>query len=386
MAALDELVNPFTMSTCHKLFEALRGGKKSGQELLDSYRVCKTVRQIQAVAGTVNRLSGIRVRVHGSNPNDPKATWSMEITSPSCPLIKNKAAASPLGSVPTAPAPTFSPTALGKMGSYVPVPDFQWMLDALKEGDNLFFHGPTGSGKTVTGKALAKEWKAKFIRQNFDGETVTDNMIGATKVTSEDGVSVTEFQDGELARACRLASKGERVVYQADEVTAAKPEVLFRFHRVLEREPDLSRTIEVDGEELVIPPGMLSIIATANSFKIDETGLFQGTQAMNAAFLNRWSGGVYYIDYAPNEEEILTGAGIHPSISNALVAMARGIRIKAKAESNPVICSTRQIINIGTKAMKWGCRKAIELIYLNTLLADERKITDDVIKAIKWPK
>jgi hypothetical protein len=66
--------------------------------------------------------------------------------------------------------------------------------------------------------------------------------------------------------------------------------------------------------------------------------------------------------------------------------MARAIRAKAKAESNPVICSTRQIINIGQKAMKWGCRKAIELIYLNTLLADERKVTDDSIKAIKWPK
>jgi MoxR-like ATPase len=385
MATLDELVNPFTMSTCHKMFEALRGGKKTSQELVDSYRVCKTLRQIQAVAGTVNRLSGIRIRVHGSNPHDPKAIWSMEITSPSCPLIKSKVVAA--AAVASAPAPTFTPKALKATGNYIPVPDFQWMLDALSEGDNLFFHGPTGSGKTVTGKALAKEWGAEFIRQNFDGETVTDNMIGSTKVTSEDGVSVTEFQDGELARACRLAAKGKKVVYQADEVTAGKPEILFRFHRLLERDmADNSRSIEVDGEEIKIPGGMLSIIATANSFKLDDSGLYQGSQAMNAAFLNRWSGGVYFIDYAPNEDEILVAAGINAAIAAALVAMARAIRAKAKAESNPVICSTRQIINIGQKAMKWGCRKAIELIYLNTLLADERKITDDVIKSIKWPK
>jgi MoxR-like ATPase len=310
----------------------------------------------------------------------------MEITSPTCPLIKNKVV-SAAAAVASVPGPTFTPVPLGKMGGYIPVADFQWMLDACKEGDNLFFHGPTGSGKTVTGKALAKEWGAEFIRQNFDGETVTDNMIGKTKVTSEDGVSVTEFDDGELTRACRLASKGKRVVYQADEVTAGKPEILFRFHRLLERETaDNSRSIEVDGEEIKVPGGMLTIIATANSFKLDDSGLYQGSQAMNAAFLNRWSGGVYYIDYAPNEDEILMTAGIAPSISAALVAMARSIRAKAKAESNPVICSTRQIINIGQKAMKWGCRKAIELIYLNTLLADERKITDEVIKSIKWPK
>lgn len=389
MAKLEELINPYTMCGPHKMFEALRSGPKTTEELVTSYRCTKTLRQIQNIAGTINSLNGLRVRAHGL-PEAPGTKWEMSIVNTSCPLLKGNSAGPASSSAPASGpsmGPTFAPSTSAKIGDYIPVPDYAWMLDAVKEGDNLFFHGPTGSGKTVSAIALAKEWKAELIRQNFDGETVVDNMIGATVVTSEDGVSVTDFKDGELARACRLASNGKKILYLADEVQAGKPEVLFKFHRVLEIDKKTKeRSIEVNGEEIKIPGGNLTIIGTGNSFKLDESGLYGGSQCMNAAFLNRWSGGVYFVDYAPNEEEILQAAGVNYSIAQALVVMARSIRAQAKLQSNPVICSTRQLIAVGQKAMKWGCRKAIELIYLNTLLADERKITDEVIKSIKWPK
>jgi MoxR-like ATPase len=389
MSTLTDLINPYTMCGAHKLFEALRGGPQTAKELVGMYNVCKTIRQVQNVAGALNALNGIRVRARG-NPFDETCVWSMDITNPASPLLKvaHPAAPPPTWGGGTASAPAaFNPKTPTKSGGYVPVKDYAWMKDASELGDNLYFVGPTGSGKTVTAVQLGIDLKAKFIRQNFDGETIIDNMIGSTIVTVEAGTSITEFKDGELTRACRLAANGEKVVYLADEVQAGKAEVLFKFHRVLEIDKkDRSRSIEVDGEEIKIPGGNLTIIGTGNSFRLDESGLYSGSNPMNAAFLNRWSGGVYYIDYADNEQEILEEAGVANSIANALVVMARGIRAKAKSENNPIICSTRQIIAIGQKAMKWGCRKAIELIYLNTLLSDERKIVDPIIVGIKWPK
>lgn len=387
MADIKDFINPYVMCGRHKLLEALRAGKKTGKELVFTHRVCKTIKQLANVVGSLNTLNGIRVRCKGI-PTDETAVWEMDIANPTSPLFRNITPGS-AGIVPGigGTMPAFVPAPASKMGHYIPVPDFRWMEDAAREGDNLFFHGPTGSGKTETAKALAQSLKAIFIRQNFNGETVIDNMIGSTKVTVEEGVSVTEFQDGELTRACRLAAKGERVLYLADEVQAGKPEVLFMFHRILEVDKnDGSRSIEVDGEEIKIKGGCLTIIGTGNSFKVDETGLYQGSQMMNAAFLNRWGGGVYYIDYAPNEAEILQAAGIAHSVSASLVEMAVNIRKEAKAQSNPVICSTRQIIAVGKKAMRWGCRRAIELVYLNTLLSDERKLVDPIIVKIKWPK
>src|SRR6266478_5640543 len=197
MAKLEELVNVFVMSGAHKMFEALKTGKRSSKELVGSYRVCKTICQVQNIAGTINKLNGVRVVAHG-NPLNDDCLWEMKMTSSASPLVKAATMAAPAGGWTSAPAaPTFTPAPASKMGDYIPVPDFAWMQDACEMGGNLFFHGPTGSGKTVTAQALSKAIKATFIRQNFDGETVVDNMIGATIVTVEDGVSITEFKDGE---------------------------------------------------------------------------------------------------------------------------------------------------------------------------------------------
>lgn len=263
---------------------------------------------------------------------------------------------------------------------YVPVPNFDYMVDAAEQGDNLFFVGPSGSGKTETALAIARRIAAELIRQNFDGDTTTDNLIGTKVIDVREGVSVTTWEDGELARACRLAASGKRVVYLCDEVQAGKPEVLFKFHRVMEIDKKTgARSIEVDGKLLVIPKGMLTIIGTGNSFRLDETGLYQGSNAMNNAFCNRWTGGVYYVDYAPNEDEILVAAGIPEKLAKMLVAMAKEIRRVAEQESSPITCSTRQMLVMGQKAVRWGYRKAIEIIYLNTLTADERKLVDPVV-------
>jgi len=276
---------------------------------------------------------------------------------------------------------------LSDMDDYVPGPDFSYMLDSVKLGDNLFMVGPSGSGKSECAFQLSKAVSAIFIRQNFNGETTVDNMIGYSEIASEGGVSVTRWHDGELAKACRLAAAGKKVVYLADEVPAGKPEVLFQFHRVLERnKKDGSRTIEINGETLVIPGGNLTIMGTGNSFRMDESGAYSGSNSMNAAFCNRWTGGIFFVDYPLNEAEILVKAGISMKIADPLVTMARLIRSESAAQSSYVMCSTRQLIGIGQKAMRWGVKKGIELVYLNSLMGDERKLVDPIISGMSWPK
>lgn len=388
MVTLADLAQPFKNQAPRKFFEALVTGSKTGQELVDTGAVSK-LRRVPEMAAFVSSICGIRVTANGK-PEDPHTKWTLEITDPAGPLVRRATVAAVVSSlVSDEPLPKIKDLkAPPKIGLYLPPPEFPWVKDSSEEGNNIFLVGPSGSGKTEMAAQVAKVLKAEFIRQNFNGETTVDNLIGYTEIANESGVAVTSWHDGELARAVKLAAKGEtKVVYLADEVTAGKPEVLFQFHRVLELKKDGSREMEINGELYVVKAGFLTIIGASNSFRADETGLFQGTQTMNMAFANRWTGGVFYVGYAPNEHEIMEACGIDPRIAKALQQMALGIRKKGEEENYPVVCSTRQLIAIGKKAMKWGCLKALQFVYLNTLTSDERaKVADPVIKSMSWPR
>ena len=387
---LEKLVNPFGKCGAQKLFAALKSGPKKAKELVDSYRVCKTVRQISNIASFINRIDGMRVRCSGVPASD-LGVWSMVVANPASILIPRDvlvtATPTPVDpfELPAAAAPTFKGEKIKLNTSwYMPPPDFGFVQDLLKRGRNVWLWGPSGSGKSAMGEEVAKALKAEFIRQNFNGETMVENMIGATRLGIEDGTSVTEWEDGMLARAVRLASKGKKVIYCADEVTGGKPDVLFQFHRVLETKPDGSREMEINGEIVTVLPGMLSIIATANSFRIDESGMYGGSNTMNEAFLNRFNA-VVYCDYPPNEDEIIKRRGVDPKIAKMLQSFALGVRLASKEANYPIVLSTRQLVTIGEEAMIFGCRKALELCYLNRLLSDERKIVDPLIIAYPWP-
>lgn len=385
MANLSDLLVPYGNNRWGMLYRALLDGPKTGQELLDN-KVVKALRRLRDLSAGINLLDGVRVRCNKNNSDDPAALWTLSIVNPAGPLIRNTHPAStPVAVVKDdAIKPLKTPS---KRGGYVPPPEYAWVKDSAEEGNNIFLVGPSGSGKTEMARQVAKDLKAHYVRQNFNGETTVDNLIGYTRIGVEQGVSVTEWQDGELARAVRMAAKGEKVVYLADEVTSGKPEVLFQFHRILEFTKDGGREMEVNGDVIVVPPGNLTIMSASNTFRADETGMFQGTNPMNMAFANRWTGGVFFIDYAPNEDEIMESHGVEKRIATVLHGMAQQIRKKAQDEQYPVVCSTRQLVAMGKKCMKWGCRKGVEFVYLNTLTADERtRVVDPVVLGMTWPK
>lgn len=379
MPSPSEMLNPFSKSGLQRMFTALQTGAKTGKELVEMYQTCKTYKQIKNLAGILNRLDGIRIRCKGL-PSSENALWEMMVVNPRS-ILARISAATPAPAIPEPTLPKLKKVP-AKIGAYIPPPDYSMVRDSLDMGDNVFLVGPSGSGKTAMAIHAAKDLKAEFIRQNFNGETTVDNLIGYNEIGIEGGVSVTTWHDGELARAARLAASGKKVVYLADEITAGKPEVLFQFHRVLERLTDGGREMEVDGMMIKIPPEMFSIVATGNSFRSDESGRFQGSNMMNEAFCNRFTGGVFFVDYPTNESEILQSNGVDQKVSEWLVRMAAQIRAKAKDDHIPVVCSTRQLISIGQKSARWGLRKAVEHIYLSGLTSDERQLVDPIILSL----
>lgn len=375
----EKITNPYRSGIKPRLlFDLLTDGPVSNRDIIEKYKIFDKIHRVKEVVSLLTMMDGLRIKPNlPADLDNPDTIWTMTVDD-SCILRLNRKASE----VEKKPEEY-----KGKFPGYIPPEEYPFIKGSVEDGENVYIVGPTGSGKTALARNLATDLGCHFIRQNFNGETMIDNLIGAMEITKVDGVAVTSFHDGELTKAVRLAAKGERVIYLSDEVTAGKPEVLFQFHRILEIEKDGTRTMEVNGEVIRTKKGCLSIIAASNSFRPDETGMFQGTNAMNAAFLNRWGGGVYFLDYAPNEDEILESSGVEKRIAKALHQMAKGIRAKSKEEGLDAICSTRQLIAIGRKASKWGCLKSLQYVYLNTLTSDERtRVVDPVIRGMLWPK
>ena len=288
MSSEKDLVNPYgNNSKCRDFFKLLQEGPKTAQQLIDS-GIVKHPRRIRELATILNMLDGLRVRAqYKKDVFDLDAVWSINVTALSCPLIQKPGAAT----VAVQTGPTI-PVIPAKIGRYIPHKKFGLALVSVREGNNIFLYGPSGSGKTEMALQLAKaDGNRETIRTNFHKDTGEAEVIGEVSLRQEAGVTVTEWHEGDFGRACRLASEGKKILFIADEITASPAETCFRFHRVLELRKDGSREIEIHGELLKIPAGNLTIVATSNTFRLDEHGEFPGVNTMNPAFCRRWTGG-----------------------------------------------------------------------------------------------
>lgn len=156
----------------------------------------------------------------------------------------------------------------------------------------IFLLGPTGTGKSSTLKAIAKEEGKILLRFNLTAETTVDDFVGNMQKVGDD----IKFVDGILPMAMK---KGHWLLI--DEVDFGLPEVLAIIQAVLEGEP---LVITKNGGEIVVPEDGFRIAVTGNTIgRGDDSALYAGTNILNEAFLRRF-GLVMHFDYLPPTEEI----------------------------------------------------------------------------------
>lgn len=252
------------------------------------------------------------------------------------------------------------------------LPDwYPYFLDAVERDEVVLVVGPTGCGKSTMCQIAAEDIELVFERFNFNGETTTDNCIGFT--TIKDGATV--FKPGIIPQSMQ---NGELLLL--DEVDAATPEVLFFMHRLLEKQDGHPREIILpdapEGEERLEADVDFRIVAAANTLgRGDDAALYQGTNILNEAFLNRF-GKIFHMDYPPNEEAILV-KHCDQRYADALAEFARSLRVTAKDKEWPVVISTRDLLSIAKVADSWGLEPAIRMSWLNRLSeANQKEVTD----------
>ena len=177
-------------------------------------------------------------------------------------------------------------------------PDFIWTDGILKHlllsdrtGENLWFGGEKGTGKSETARQFAARTGRAFKRINFHKHTTVEEYVGAVGI--EDGKTVFQPKDFLLAYAM------PSTVLLLDEVTNADPGELATLNGFLEP----NACVSFGGLTHTRAEGVLIIVADNTFGNGDDSGRHAGTRMQNSALVDRFSRVVEF-QYLPADHEI----------------------------------------------------------------------------------
>ena len=178
------------------------------------------------------------------------------------------------------------------------------IVQDIKESRKVMLIGHTGCGKTSMIEQMAARIGQGVLRVNMNGQTTISDFVGFWTVKA----GQTEWVDGALPTAMRLG-----LWLIIDEIDCADASILAALNAVLE--PAGKLMLKEKGAETVSPHENFRIFGTANAVGSMSVfrHLYQGTNLMNEAFLDRWR--VYRVDYLYPSQE---AAAIHGALGAAL--------------------------------------------------------------------
>ncbi len=214
----------------------------------------------------------------------------------------------------------------------------------MNHADPLYVFGPTGCGKTSSIKQLAARLNYPVFEITGHGRLEFADLTGHLAV--KEGNMVYEY--GPLALAMRY---GGLLLFNEIDLTA--PEVAAGLNSILDGAP---LCIAENGGELINPHPMFRFIATANTNGGgDETGLYQGTQRQNLAWLDRFT--LCEMGYpAPEVEKNLLSASytaLPEEIAHKLVDYANEVRKLFMGESGN-ITNTIEVTFSTRTLLRWA--------------------------------
>lgn len=209
----------------------------------------------------------------------------------------------------------------------------------------VMIQGMHGTGKSTHIEQVAARLNWPCVRVNLDGHITRLDLVGKDTIALEDGKQVTRFQEGILPFALQ---RPMALVF--DEYDAGRPDVMFVIQRILERE---GRFTLLDQNRVITPHPSFRLFATSNTLGLGNlSGLYQGTQMLNHAQIDRWNI-VSALNYLPAAEEAAIVLARVPSLNTddgrqlieRMVALANLTRHGFAAGDLSTLMSPRTVIS-----------------------------------------
>ena len=163
-------------------------------------------------------------------------------------------------------------------------PCFVWTESILKHllltqttGENLWFGGEKGTGKSETVRQFAARTGRGYCRINFHKYTTSEDYIGAVGLDNGD----TVFKDGDFLQAFTCPA----TLILLDEITNADPAALATLNGFLEP----NSAVSYGGAVRRRAANVLVFAADNTLTNGDESGRYAGTRQMNSALADRFA-------------------------------------------------------------------------------------------------
>lgn len=269
--------------------------------------------------------------------------------------------------------PTINPSYL--FGRHAPD-----VLMDITENRRVMLVGHTGCGKTSLIEQIAARANQGVERVNLNGQTTIGDFVGLWTVKGGETIWV----DGSLPKAMR-----EGLWLILDEIDFAETAILAVLNPVLEKDGALM--LKEKGHELVIPHKNFRIFATGNTIgKMQKyRGLYQGTNIMNEAFLDRWR--CYMVEYLQPQEEIAVLSKTIDRISEKLAApivrVANEIRQAFLKEEISCTFSTRRLIDWAELMLRTrNPLKAADIAIFSKISEEDAEVVKGIIVRVMGVK
>ncbi|HRW66100.1 MAG TPA: CbbQ/NirQ/NorQ C-terminal domain-containing protein [Candidatus Competibacter sp.] len=172
--------------------------------------------------------------------------------------------------------------------------------------DGLWLTGPMGAGKSSLVGETAARLNLNLVQANGQRRLELADLVGHLTVLGGDVL----FQDGPLTLAARHGWW-----FMLNEADLVEPGELAGLNTLLDGGP---LVLAENGGEVVHPAPGFGLIATANTVGLgDATGLYAGTQRLNAALLDRFW--VVNVDYPEPAEEAAVVRAAAPGLPIAII-------------------------------------------------------------------
>jgi len=263
-------------------------------------------------------------------------------------------------------APAAAPPVDRTKHTYTPPPFSDSVVKIIKDSKphNLWFWGPTGSGKTVYVAWLGAELNRKVYRINcredMTSETfLGDQTLGFEESKSGDIASVIKYCVGQIEKAMTEGldengnEVGEPAFLYIDEIATAPSQVCILLNPLLEN--DTARrtiTIDMDGGRKVTSHSGFRVIFSANTqgkgaTSVLEAGYTAQHNALDSSLLNRMTCYFRFGYDKMAEKRILQEKIGNDRIVSQVLKFRDSIRSEIKQGRLTTLFSTRNIVAIG---------------------------------------
>ena len=250
--------------------------------------------------------------------------------------------------IPSKEEPIIDDSVMGKLKASVDIPEefkfadsntFYTMLRNIFRGKYILVTGPSGCGKSSLGKILADISNKPFHQFNFgDSMNPSAKLLGDTKYNKDDG---TWFKPSRFVSALQ-DDNGSFIML--DEVTRDRTGDLANILMpVLDGQRYLALDESDDSDIVTLDKGAF-FYATANIGR----EYLGATHDLDRAWKDRFTGGIYELEYLPQkkEQELIQVRVPHIGENEArrITEFAQKIRDLYKAEELNVAVSTRMCL------------------------------------------